>query len=56
MIGREEPTDKELNEIEKALNKKVLFDEEFNDFQIMEEDFILDEDEDWYDDQFGEEW
>lgn len=35
----EEPTKKELEDIERQLDKGEYFDEEFDDFLIAEEDF-----------------
>lgn len=40
-----EPTEKELREIERLVEEENFFDEQFDNFQIMEEDFeIGDED------------
>lgn len=48
---KEEPTQRQIEEIERQLGRGTYFDEEFDDFQIQEEDFTLDyeDDIDWED-------
>lgn len=50
-MNPEEPTQRQLEDIERNLNRGDYYDEEFDDFQIMEDDFTLDteNDIDWED-------
>lgn len=46
----EEPTKKELEKIERMLEREEYFDEDFDALEILEEDFNLD------DDYYGEDY
>lgn len=43
-MNPEEPTQKQLEEIERQLGKGHYFDEEYDNFCIQEDDFTLDDD------------
>lgn len=47
MSNLKEPTDKDLAKIERELDRGVFYDEDFDEFSILEEDFTLPHDDDW---------